>query len=77
MKWILVCCIGFAAPAFSQVQSQGVSSKVKLEETVYGHLEELNGKYKFRATEVVIAPAASSARTIMPAPACVTSRPES
>lgn len=53
---MLLCCIGCAAPAFAQVQSQGVSSKVKLEETVYGHLEELNGKYKFRATEVIIAP---------------------
>ena len=36
MRWILLCCIGLAAPAFAQVQSQ-VSSKVKLEETVYGH----------------------------------------
>ena len=56
MKWVLLCCIGLAAPAFAQVPSQGVSSKMKLEETVYGHLEELNGKYKFRASEVTIAP---------------------
>jgi len=56
MKQVLLCCIGLAASAYAQVPSQGVSSTVKLEETVYGHLEELNGKYKFRASEVTIAP---------------------
>jgi quercetin dioxygenase-like cupin family protein len=56
MRWLLLCCIGLAAPALAQVQSQGVTAKPKLEETVYGHLEELNGKYKFRASEITIAP---------------------
>lgn len=56
MRWVILCCIGLAAPVLAQVQSQGVSSRVKLEETVYGHLQELNGKYKFRASEVTIAP---------------------
>lgn len=58
MKWFALCCIGLAlgTPALAQVESQGVTSKVKLEETVYGHLEELNGKYKFRASELTIAP---------------------
>jgi quercetin dioxygenase-like cupin family protein len=48
----------FGVAAFAQVQSQGVMPKLKLEETVYGHLEELNGKYKFRASEVTFAPGA-------------------
>ena len=48
----------FGVAAFAQVQSQGVRPKLKLEETVYGHLEELNGKYKFRASEVTFAPGA-------------------
>ena len=56
MRWVILCCIGLAAPVLAQVQSQGVSSKAKLEETVYGHLQELNGKYKLRASEVTIAP---------------------
>ncbi len=58
MKWALLCCVGLAGPVFAQVQSQGVAAKVKLEEIVYGHLEELNGKYKLRASEVTFAPGA-------------------
>jgi quercetin dioxygenase-like cupin family protein len=34
----------------------GITSAVKLEEVVFGHLTELNGKYKMRATEVTFAP---------------------
>src|SRR5437868_8968903 len=59
MKWFLLCSsLALGDPAFSQVASQSVTAKVKLEETVYGHLEELNGKYKFRASEVTFAPGA-------------------
>jgi quercetin dioxygenase-like cupin family protein len=54
--WLLV--LAFAAPAWAQVESQGITPTVKLEETVYGHLEELNGKFKLRATEVTFAPGA-------------------
>jgi quercetin dioxygenase-like cupin family protein len=43
-------------PALAQVESHGISAKLKIEEKVYGHLEELNGKYKLRATEVSFAP---------------------
>ena len=35
-----------------------ITSTVKLEEAVFGHLTELNGKYKMRATEVTFAPGA-------------------
>jgi hypothetical protein len=38
------------------VEMRGISAAIKLEEVVYGHLHELNGKYKMRATEVTFAP---------------------
>jgi len=38
------------------VERRGITSEVKLEEVVFGHLTELNGKYKMRATEVTFAP---------------------
>jgi hypothetical protein len=38
------------------VERRGITSAVKLEEVIFGHLTELNGKYKMRATEVIFAP---------------------
>lgn len=38
------------------VERRGITSAVKLEEVIFGHLTELNGKYKMRATEVTFAP---------------------
>ena len=38
------------------VEARGITSTVKLEEVIYGHLVELNGKFKLRATEVTFAP---------------------
>jgi len=38
------------------VERRGITSAVKLEEVIFGHLSELNGKYKMRATEVTFAP---------------------
>ena len=40
------------------VEARGITPSIKLEETVYGHLDELNGKFKMRATEVTFAPGA-------------------
>jgi len=37
-------------------EAQGITQTIKLEEVVYGHLTELNGKFKLRATEVTFAP---------------------
>jgi len=60
--WLFVApvlaCI--ASPAMSQhrVEARGITPSVKLEEAIYGHLNELNGKYKMRATEVTFAPGA-------------------
>jgi quercetin dioxygenase-like cupin family protein len=42
--------------AQESVDARGISSAMKLEEVIYGHLLELNGKFKLRATEVIFAP---------------------
>ena len=42
--------------AQGSVEVRGVTSTIKLEEVVYGHLREINGKFKLRATEVTFAP---------------------
>jgi quercetin dioxygenase-like cupin family protein len=38
------------------VETLGVTSEVKIEEVTFGHLTELNGKFKLRATELTFAP---------------------
>jgi len=42
------------------VEMRGITASIKLEETVYGHMDmaEVNGRYKMRATEVTFAPGA-------------------
>ena len=42
--------------AQQHVEARGITSAIKLEEIIFGHLVELNGKYKLRATEVTFAP---------------------
>jgi len=42
--------------AQEKVEAQGITQTLKLEEVIYGHLAELNGKFKLRATEVTFAP---------------------
>jgi quercetin dioxygenase-like cupin family protein len=42
-----------------RVEARGVTSKVRIEEVISGHLAELNGKFKLRATEVTFAPEAN------------------
>ena len=42
--------------AQERVDVRGLTAAIKIEEIVYGHLPELNGKYKMRATEVTFAP---------------------
>ena len=42
--------------AQESVEARRLSASIKLEEVIYGHLHELNGKYKMRATEVTFAP---------------------
>jgi quercetin dioxygenase-like cupin family protein len=55
VTWALLGSSGRLA-AQDAVEMRGISAAVKLEEVVYGHLHELNGKYKMRATEVTFAP---------------------
>ena len=38
------------------VDTQGITSVSKVEEIIFGHLTELNGKFKLRATELTFAP---------------------
>ena len=38
------------------VETRGVTSVVKIDEVLFGHLTELNGKFKLRATELTFAP---------------------
>jgi quercetin dioxygenase-like cupin family protein len=40
------------------VEARGITPSIKLEEIVYSHMDELNGKFKMRATEVTFAPGA-------------------
>jgi quercetin dioxygenase-like cupin family protein len=42
--------------AQEKVEVRGITSAIKLEEIIFGHVTELNGKYKLRATEVTFAP---------------------
>ena len=56
--FVMVALLGGAGCPAAQdaVEMRGISAAVKLEEIVYGHLHELNGKFKLRATEVTFAP---------------------
>jgi quercetin dioxygenase-like cupin family protein len=38
------------------VETRGVTSAIKVEEIIFGHLTELNGKFKLRATELTFGP---------------------
>src|SRR4051794_35385710 len=40
------------------VDTRGITSEIKLEEVIFGHLTELNDKFKLRATELTFAPGA-------------------
>ena len=45
-----------SSSAQDRVEMRGITSELKLEETIYGHISEINGKFKMRATEVTFAP---------------------
>jgi quercetin dioxygenase-like cupin family protein len=46
----------YPSAAQQNVEARGITSDVKLEEVLFGHLHELNDKFKLRATEVTFAP---------------------
>jgi quercetin dioxygenase-like cupin family protein len=57
--WLLVISLIIGADplaAQDRVEMRGLSAEIKLDEIVYGHMTEINGKLKMRATEVTFAP---------------------
>jgi quercetin dioxygenase-like cupin family protein len=54
--WVVLA--GADRLAAQTVEARGITSEIKLEEVVFGHLAEINGKFKLRATEVTFAPGA-------------------
>jgi quercetin dioxygenase-like cupin family protein len=57
---LALLCAGDRLAAQEAVEARGITSSIKLEEVVYGHMDmaEINGKFKMRATEVTFAPGA-------------------
>jgi len=55
---LLVALLGGTDRVAAQetVEARGVTSEVKIEDVIFGHLTELNGKFKLRATELTFAP---------------------
>jgi len=56
--FIVLLSGGHRLAAQENVEARGITSVIKLEEVIFGHLAELNGKFKLRATEVTFAPEA-------------------
>ena len=54
--WVVLA--GADRLAAQTVEARGITSEIKLEEVVFGHLAEINDKFKLRATEVTFAPGA-------------------
>jgi quercetin dioxygenase-like cupin family protein len=55
---LLVALLGGTDRGAAQetVETRGVTSAIKIDEVIFGHLTELNGKFKLRATELTFAP---------------------
>jgi quercetin dioxygenase-like cupin family protein len=58
LLFIVLLSGGYRLAAQENVEARGITSVIKLEEVIFGHLAELNGKFKLRATEVTFAPEA-------------------
>ena len=60
MLILSVFLLGVAHHSVAQekVDIKGITSSVKMEEVIYGHLTDLNGKFKFRVSELTFAPGA-------------------
>ena len=57
---LIVALLGGAGRLAAQesVEARGITTVIKLDEVTFGHLTELNGKFKLRATEFTFAPGA-------------------
>jgi quercetin dioxygenase-like cupin family protein len=55
---LVVALLGGADRSVAQekVEVRGVTSVIKVDEVIFSHLTELNGKFKLRATEFTFAP---------------------
>jgi len=58
LMFLIVASTASRAIAQHPVEARGITPSIKLEEVLYGHLAEINGKFKMRATEVTFAPGA-------------------
>jgi quercetin dioxygenase-like cupin family protein len=63
IRLTLLCMIALLSgvdhlAAQEKVEVRGVTSEVKIEEITFGHLTELNDRFKMRATEFAFAPGA-------------------
>jgi quercetin dioxygenase-like cupin family protein len=56
LLFVALLCGADRLAAQDKVDARGIASAIKLEEVIYGHLPELNGKFKLRATEVTFVP---------------------
>ena len=55
---VLVALLGGTVRLAAQetVETRSVTSVIKIDEVIFGHLAELNGRFKLRATELTFAP---------------------
>ena len=55
---VLVALLGGTVRLAAQetVETRSVTSAIKIDEVIFGHLTELNGRFKLRATELTFAP---------------------
>jgi quercetin dioxygenase-like cupin family protein len=56
LLFVVLLCGTLRLAAQQTVEARGIKSEVKIEEVIFGHLIELNGKFKLRATEFTFAP---------------------
>jgi hypothetical protein len=64
---LLVALLGGTDRVAAQetVETRGVTSVIKIDEVIFGHLIELNGKFKLRATECLPQTATSESITTL------------
>jgi len=58
LLFIVLLSGAHSSSAQETVDIRGITSEIQLEEVIFGHLAELNDKFKLRATEVIFAPGA-------------------
>lgn len=56
LLFVAVASVADYSVAEEKVETRGMASGIKLEEIVSGHLAQLNGKFRLRASELTIEP---------------------